>query len=216
MINRSKTITLFATAGLLFFSTSANAASYHHIDSLAVRVVKNTEKLFRLLRSDYRHTSDYRHLIHDTRELRSRAYHIHDVAHHGGSVDHLASDIREMDRLFHHLEDVLTRVESNSRYCDFHGRFRGNSRLAWALMHAIEDDLHHLGEDVEGLRTRRSGYRGGIVNPGVGLPPIPVPGPRARIAVPAPVRSTCPNDRYGRAGFERSIPTPFGFFRIGF
>ena len=206
------TTTVLAAITLAVVANSASAADYRHLDRLALRITKNTETLFREIRVHYRHTSEYGHLISDVRELRRHALHIHEVAHHRGSLSHLASDVREMDRLFHHLEGVIERLEHRSfhnRHHSYHsGHVHGNTTHVATLMHAIEDDLHHLGEDVAPApRTTNYRRRGG---------PIAVPAPYAvpsrtlRVPVPArPVRVFPAPSRYGSHGTS-AIPTPFG------
>ena len=190
-----------AALALAVLAGSANAADYRHLDRIALRITKNTEALFREFRYHYRHTSEYRHLISDARELRSHALHIHDVAHHRGSLCHLARDVRDMDRLFHHLENVVERVERSS-HCEYHsGHIHGNTSHVARLMHAIEDDLHHLGEDVEGvaIAARYS-------------PPIRT----YRAPAPIPSRHMVPAlpSRYHHVYGSKSIRTPFGLLTI--
>jgi len=223
MTTRTKlTTTVFAAITLALVSNSANATDYRHLDRIAVRIVKNSEALFREFRIHYRHSSEYRHLIDDVKELRSHAIHIHDVAHHRGSLAHLASDVREMDRLFHHLENVVERVEHNSHHGYHSGHVHGRTNHVASLLHAIESDLHHLGEDVGAVALpRTSGYgrrvRTPIAVPGTCALPsrslrVPVPGPPVRVVPSISSRNFGPRGfgSHGRA----SIPTPFGRLTI--
>ncbi len=205
MTTRAKlTTTVIAAFTLALASTSAHAVDYRHLDRLAIRLTKNSEALFREFRVHYRHTSEYRHLISDAKALRSRALHIHEVAHHRGSLYHLASDVREMDQLFHHLEEVVERVDHRSSH-DYHsGHVHGNSRHVSSLMRTIGCDLHHLGEDVE-MATPRSSYNR--------RPRVVVPAPYRTLRVPVPSRPAllpAAPMRSHRLHGTTSIPTPFG------
>lgn len=214
MTNRKNLATILAALAIATVASSANAADYRHLDRIAFRIVKNSEALFREFRFHYRHTSEYCHLTDDVKELRSHALHIRDVVRHRGSLAHLAADVREMDRLFHHLEDVVARVERNA-YSDHHsGHIHGNSAHVASLLHAIEDDLHHLGEDVGALEPSVPDYgrRGGrVIVPGGALR-VPVPAPPVRVVPSVPSRS-CRFGSYGSRG-RTSIPTPFGRLTI--
>ncbi|MCA9216695.1 MAG: hypothetical protein KDB27_26680 [Planctomycetales bacterium] len=212
MALRKKIITAITATTLLgLAATSANAASYHHIDELALRIARNSTSLFREFRLHYRHVGEYAHLITDAREMRALASHTHEVAHHRGSLNHLAHDLGELDQAFHHLENLLDEIEANSHHGGYHsGHIHGDTNHVWALMHAIEQDLHHLRDDVEamqGYQTRRP-----VV--------VPAPYPSQTISYPVvprptrvyrPIPRTCPHDY----GHRTSVTTPFGVLTIG-
>ena len=140
------------TFGLLVasaFTAQASADTYEHIDRLAVRVERSARLLNNEIRH-YRHTPEYAHLRADAKEMRRLASHMHETAHHEGSLKHLATDLAELDTSFHHFESVLERVEHNSAYG--HGHVHGNTAHVRRLMRSIENDIHHLRNDVNSLR----------------------------------------------------------------
>ncbi|MDB4539811.1 hypothetical protein N9231_05265 [Saprospiraceae bacterium] len=82
--------------------------------------------------------------------MRRLAAHMHETAHHHGSLKHLAKDLAELDSSFHHFESTFARVEHNAAYG--HGHVHGNTAHVRRLMRSIENDIHHLREDVNTLR----------------------------------------------------------------
>lgn len=136
-------------AAITSSAATANAESYRHIDNLALRLQRRSAELFHEFRSHYRHTAQFSHLMADTRDIYYRAKHIHDVAHHRGSVYHLENDLRRLDRKFHHLEDVVRHIEHHP-----HGHIHGDTRHVRHLLAEIEDDIHHLRRDVERMARR--------------------------------------------------------------
>ena len=145
----SKTIATFSLLVASIFTAQASADTYEHLDQLAVRV----ERSARLLASEirhYRHTPEYAHLRADAKEMRRLASHMHDTAHHEGNLNHLAADLAELDASFHHFESVLNRVEHSAAYG--HGHVHGNTAHVRRLLRSIENDIHHLQEDVDSLR----------------------------------------------------------------
>ena len=132
------------------FSTTASAAVYRHIDELACNIERNSNRLVSEVRQ-FRFSPDYRHLVQDARDMARLADHIHDLAHHHGRLEHLEADLADLDRKFHHLQGLIRHIERGAgcRYGQFHSR---PSRVG-RLLHAIEDDIHHLQDDIRSLRV---------------------------------------------------------------
>lgn len=188
MITRTNLFSVvIAATSLSALPSSASAATYHHIDTIAVRIARESAELFREFRIHYRHTAEYPHLISDARELRNHARHIHDVAHRNGSLLHLANDLREIDRLFHHIEELVRRTERSAR-CDYRsGHIHGETSHVASLMRAIENDIHHLRSDIDEMLPHAR---------------APHPSRRRAISVPAPY--------VGQRGYRGPPQAPFG------
>lgn len=149
MATLTKTLAAFGFI-ITTFSASASADTYHHIDELALTI----DRQAKLLVSEsvhYRHTPEYRHLVSDARDLCRLATHLHEVAHHHGSLAHLESDLSQLDAKFHHLESVFHRVERAASYG--HGHVHGHTSHVWELLHSIENNIHHLQDDLRSLRV---------------------------------------------------------------
>ena len=145
----SKTLAALGLA-ITAFSATAKADTYHHIDQLALTIDRQSKQLVREAHH-YRHTPEYRHLVSDARDMCRLADHLHEVAHHHGDLRHLTSDVDELDAKFHHLESVFDRVERRASHG--HGHVHGNTSHVRELLISIEDNIHHLQEDLELLRT---------------------------------------------------------------
>ncbi|MFK8111603.1 MAG: hypothetical protein AB8B91_05360 [Rubripirellula sp.] len=139
-----------AAIALLFTATTASADTYHHIDQLALSIERQAKRLVSESRH-YRHTPQYRELRDDSRDLARLADHLHDVAHDHGSLAHMESDLFELDAKFHHLESLFDCVERAASYG--HGHVHGNTSHVRRLLNSIENDIHHLQEDLRTLRT---------------------------------------------------------------
>ncbi len=166
----SSSLKTFAAIAVTFigmgaFSQTADAASQRHIDRLAVSFQAQARVLMHEFRLHYRHTSQYRHLMSDARDLYYRAAHIHELVHHHGSLHHIERDINKMDTLFHHLEDLVDHIEIHP-----HGHIHGHTGHVARLMARMEDTLHHLQEDVEEMLDPHHGHHPVpvIVHPGHG------------------------------------------------
>lgn len=149
--------TAFAIGCLITgLSTTATADVYRHIDELACSIERNSKRLVSEVR-DFRFSPDYRHLVQDARDMARLADHIHELALHRGSIEHLEADLADLDRKFHHLQGLIRHIERGAgcRYDQFHGRPSRVSRL----LHLIEDDIHHLQDDLRSLRAPAYGRR---------------------------------------------------------
>ena len=142
--------TTFALAfAITSLSTSAFADTYRHIDQLALSIERQSKQLVSEVRH-YRHTSVYRHLVEDARDMARLADHLHDVAHHHGSLAHLESDLRQLDAKFHHLESVFRYAQREASHG--HGHIHGEVCHVSRLLRSIEEDIHHLQDDIRSLR----------------------------------------------------------------
>jgi hypothetical protein len=151
----TRTIITVALAGFALTGT-AKADTYSHIDSLAVRLQSYALLLDREFTAHYSHTHEYRHLKSDSVKMARLAEHIHEVAHHHGSISHLQSDLRQLDRLFHHVEELVEEIEHDVAFGDIHGDFHGGhihgeTTHVRRILRAMENTLHHLQSDVDEL-----------------------------------------------------------------
>jgi hypothetical protein len=132
------------------FTASAFADTYHHIDQLALKIDLQAKQLLSESRH-YRHTSEYVHLYNDARQLSRLSFHLHEVAHHHGSLAHLESDLAQIDSKFHHAESLIERIEHNASYG--HGHVHGHTSHVKHVLHSMEQNIHHLQEDIRSLRA---------------------------------------------------------------
>lgn len=142
---------LFTLLVMSAFTTQVHADEYHHIDRLAVKIQRTTQRLQRET-VHYRHTPEYRHLVADTNELFRIATHVHEVTHFEGNLTHLQNDVDKLDRQFHHLEGVFDRIEHNAAYGS--GHVHGNTAHVKRLLDLIENSIHHMVNDLEEIRKR--------------------------------------------------------------
>jgi len=194
----AKTIMMTVAATIAIAAGTVNAASYEHIDQLALKIQQGSREIYNEFGTHYRHTPEYSHLRSDAATMYHLAAHTHTVAHAHGSLFHLESDLKKLDRAFHHLEDVLGRVEHNARFGN--GHTHGDTRHVRGLLKSVESNIHHLREDIEEMTRVR--YRSHDVHghsvPRISMPGYSVPG----YSVPAyRVYRTTP---YGHGSYHSS------------
>ena len=164
---------VFATTAVaivsMFSAANAKAASFDHIDRLALRTQKQAAQLFHEFRIHYRHMPGYRHLMHDARDMYYSASHIHELAHHHGNLLHMKRDLSKLDSLFHRIEDLVDDIEARVGRCNHHSLhghrtcgcdvFQRRKGHLFSLMRRIEDNIHHLQDDIEEmLRCRHRNH----------------------------------------------------------
>ncbi len=140
----------FSFVVLAAMTSEANADTYKHIDRIANRIQNQANQIVKET-NHYVHTPQYHHLRNDALAVAALAEHIHELAHHHGSVAHLASDLAELDARFHHLESVIEQIEVSAAYG--HGHLHGSTKRVHRLLDRIEDDIHHLQTDIASLRV---------------------------------------------------------------
>lgn len=153
ILSRTIVAAVLAVGGLAIGTQSASAASYSHIDRLALELRGDAGRLYSEFRQHYRHAAHYRHLISDASQMYRLADHIHDLAHRG-TLGHMDSDLEKLDRLFHHLEGLVDEIEHDARHDHFGhgGHTHGNTRHVRRLLDQMEDTLHHLHDDIRSAR----------------------------------------------------------------
>jgi hypothetical protein len=143
--------TLLTLAALGSFAAQADASTYSHLDGLAVKMQGQSAGLVAEFKEHYSHSPLYSHLRHDALELARLSKHVHEVAHHAGSVYHLKSDLREIDTRFHHLEAVIARLEYLARRGIGHAH--GNLNHVRSAIHNMETTIHHMQDDLKALTS---------------------------------------------------------------
>ncbi len=138
----------------VMFSQSADASTYRHIDSLAVRLQGQAREMIGELRLHYRHTGDFQHLLSDAYEVFRLAAHVHEVIHHDDCLPHVRADIDALDRKFHHLENLVAHITHHPHG----GHVDGNTFHIHQMLAAMEDTLHHLQEDIDELTGPHHGH----------------------------------------------------------
>jgi len=146
---RNTLVLAAAVFAISLTANQANAASYEHIDQLALRLQEQAGLLNREFDLHYRHEAHYPHLISDASQMYSLAAHIHEVAHHHGSPLHLRDDLQKLDRLFHHVEGLVEHIEHDSYFGA--GHVHGHTGHVHGELAAMEDTLHHLQSDINAM-----------------------------------------------------------------
>ena len=152
-IARNLVLVVVAAAGLGVANSSAEAASFEHIDRLAVELREQSSRLYWEFRSHYRHAAHANHLMSDAAKIYRLADHLHDVAH-SGNLAHMQSDLAQLDREFHHLEDLVHEIhfDAHDDHFGHGGHIHGSTRHVRRLMSEMEDTLHHLQDDLQNIR----------------------------------------------------------------
>ena len=156
MINRSILGMAIAAAMGIGGITEARAASYDHMDRLALRIQKQAAELFHEVKAHYRHTPEYRHLISDAVQMYRTAHRTHQIAHEHGCLRQLASSVRSLDRQFHHFEELVHDVENAARHG--HGHVHCDTRHVKRILKKMERNIHHLRDDIEEMKPKRRVY----------------------------------------------------------
>ncbi len=150
--------TTLALATLGMFAAQADASTYSHLDRLAVEMQEQSNELVVEFKEHYSHSPLYSHLRRDALELARLAEHVHEVAHHHGSLYHLKNDLRNIDSRFHHLENVVARLEYFARHGI--GHVHGDLRHIRTAMHNMEETIHHMQDDLKALAPPVHGHGG--------------------------------------------------------
>jgi hypothetical protein len=159
----------FLGTALFGVTSSAQAQSYEHIHRLASRLERQTVEMHREVHAHFRGTPDYVHLDRDVAEMERLARHIHDVAHHRGSIRHLRADVERLDHLFHHIEDVIARLARTRQIGPRTlSHFRGVMGDVGATLHHLRDDLSRM-RDHGPSRGHGHPHGGGVDIPRFGL-----------------------------------------------
>lgn len=159
-MNRLMTI----IAGAVFSLTASVglADTYQHFDSIA-KDLERQAHLFVKETRHFRHTPQYRHLLHDALTLARTARHAHVTAHVGCDLRHLEKDVRILDERLHHLTDLVRDIDRGAAYGRGHARC--DTRHVHRLLQLMLNDVHHLLDDIQALRGRHH-------RPGAGRQPV--------------------------------------------
>lgn len=147
-ISRIVILTICTLMGLAAAQAMAN--DYQHINQLARKIHHKSRILLNETRH-YRSTPNYVRLVRDVAELDQASCHLRDIARNEGDLDHMAADIAKMDCAFHHIEELFDATELSASYGN--GFIKGHTAHVKRLLNSIEDAIHHIGEDIEQLRS---------------------------------------------------------------
>lgn len=134
------------------FHHGHHAFSYHYVDELANAVMQRAGALAEVARRNSSYGFAYKHLYNDTYEMYGLAAHIHELAHHHGSILHIRKDVEKLDKLFHHIEDLIAGLRpygasfhhgGHSHGIHIHIHRGGPSRTQLRRMRLMADDLGH-------------------------------------------------------------------------
>jgi len=165
-------LTALAAATLMAATADrADAQVYQHLDQLALRMQGEARTLYSEVRLHYSHTSAYPHLRSDVIQLYRAAAHVHEVAHHRGSLHHLRSDLAKMDRLLHHVQRLVDSIDFHTSH-GHGGHTHGAAYHVRQVLNRMESLLHHMRRDVASLTSppihHGGGMHGGGFHGGIG------------------------------------------------
>ena len=170
-------LSVFTLAGL---ATSASAAHYDRLDSLASEVESKSEEMVREVTYHFRHTRDFGHLVADSRRVAAVARHFHEAVDRGGDVDHLRGDLRELSRAVAHLDETV----ADAMHGHHGDHIHGDPSDVFSLLSCLASDLRRIDREIDALdrpacrstfrpvpvyRGYGSGYYGGYYG-GHGVP----------------------------------------------
>ena len=151
-----------AGAVISFTASVSSAGTYDHFDSIAKDLERQANLFVRETRH-FRHTPQYRHLLHDALQLARTARHAHVTAHIGCNLAHLEKDVQLLDSTLHHVADLVRDIERHSRHG--YGHTHGDTRHVHQLLRLMVADVHHLLAD---LRSFRGHHDHGVI----GIQPV--------------------------------------------
>ena len=160
MNNLIRIVTL-AAAVVTGMGTAQARYSGSSLSREAHRLIDYSNRLTCEVNRHFRHSSGYRHLIHDAEEIREGAEHIDKLSHHlhgPDDVRHLRDDLEELDELVHHVGEV---IEDISR-CRGRGHTHGDTHHVERLVACMNRSLHSMERMVKDLDRRcrhGSGHR---------------------------------------------------------
>ncbi|REJ69500.1 MAG: hypothetical protein DWQ31_04550 [Planctomycetota bacterium] len=128
---------LVTTAGLAFGTTTAEAGRYDHIQNVSQRLARQTNKLARDLRQEFRHVREYRFLVREARELRLLASDIDHLAFAGGDLVHMRRKLRVFENRAANLRASLCDIQPFGR------KVQRVQRTADQLRNSIRIALRH-------------------------------------------------------------------------
>ena len=127
-----------AFAGAVLFASPAQAAHFDHrydeLDRLAVRMERESRTLARELRRHSHGDVNLRTAAREVNTITREASHLHSIIHHGGSLAHIHRDVVALQEAVHHVEEHLAPYR----------HFAAHVRTLDALVHAMDDAIHHL------------------------------------------------------------------------
>ena len=150
-MNTASQIKTLVAVAVLSVASTQSAQAVGHIDDLAYRLERQSRALISEIRSHYRHTGQYHHMLSDAYQVNRLARHIHTMAHHQGNLFHIRNDVERLDRLFHHLEELIEHTDVHPHG----GHIHGHTGHVFGFIQSMENTLHHLREDLDRLTRPR-------------------------------------------------------------
>ncbi|MGI9242766.1 MAG: hypothetical protein ACR2RV_18360 [Verrucomicrobiales bacterium] len=160
MKNLIRTVTVAATlvAGIV---TAQARSSESSLSREAHRLIDYSNQLTCEVNRHFRHSSGYRHLIHDAEEIREEAEHIDKLSHRVRGIDdvrHLRDDLEELDELVHHVAEVIEDIDRGRGRGHTHGDTRHVERLV-ACMNRSLHSMERMVKDMDRRCRHGSGRR---------------------------------------------------------
>lgn len=135
---RSCLFLVVAFAGAALFASPAKAAHFDHryddLDRLAVRMEREARTLANELRRYSYGDLNLRTAAREVSDIIRDASHLHSIIHHGDSLEHVHRDVVALQEAVHHVDEHLAAYP----------HFAAHVRTLDALMHAMDDAIHHL------------------------------------------------------------------------
>ena len=187
-------------AAILFTFSAANAEgnSWRHLQGLALDIQLKSDRLLGQTHH-YVHTPYYQTMLRTISQMRRKAVRVHVLAVQRGCLHEMERELIALDRNFHRVRGLFSRAERDAAVGV--GRIHGKTFQLRDFVDCLEDDIHHLQEDIARLRVpfapavtarpysgcygnyghQRGYYGGNTASPGLGNQTVPQsPAPAAR------------------------------------
>ena len=139
----------FAIFTVTLTANPAQADTYGHIQKLALETQIKADRLMGETHH-YVHTPNYRRMLAAVSELRQEAVQVHVLSIQHGCLDAMSRHIARLDALYHETEELFDYTEEEASYG--HGHVHGATSHVKDLLKCIEDNVHHIRDDVAALR----------------------------------------------------------------
>ncbi|MDG2012368.1 MAG: hypothetical protein P8J33_02615 [Pirellulaceae bacterium] len=138
-------------AAILFTFSAAKAEgnSWRHLQDMALDIQLKSDRLLGETHH-YVHTAHYQTMLRTISHMRRKAVRVHVLAIQRGCLFEMERELRMLDRNFHRVEELFGHTEHDAAIGV--GHIHGKTSHVRDLLHCIEDDIHHIMEDITSLR----------------------------------------------------------------
>jgi len=147
-------IASFALIAMSVSASQAKADTYGHIQGLALDTMLKIDALMGETHH-YVHTPNYQRMIRSISNMRQRAVRVHVLSIQHGCLIEMGEELRRLDAQYHRIEGLFDNTEYEAGHG--HGHIHGATGHVKEHLKCIEDNVHHIREDIAQLT--RAVYR---------------------------------------------------------